>query len=132
MTKQEVKNFRNDFQKAIAQLEKQYGVNIGLGTIRFDENSLRTKMTAVKGEKTQMLSKNDFKTKYHNLRVIINSFSEREYEFLFRYLFDNIEEITNDIPTSIILISKYQYEYNFVIDKEINIMALLIELIKLK
>lgn len=61
MTNQEVKNFRNDFQKAIAQLEKQYGVNIGLGTIRFDENSLRTKMTAVKGEKTQMLSKNDFK-----------------------------------------------------------------------
>jgi DNA polymerase III delta prime subunit len=82
--------------------------------------------------KSELLSKNDFKTKYHNLRVIINSFSEREYEFLFRYLFDNIEEITNDIPTSIILISKYQYEYNFVIDKEINIMALLIELIKLK
>jgi len=61
MTNQEVKNFRNDFQKAIVQLEKQYGVNIGLGTIRFDENSLRTKMTAVKGEKTQMLSKDDFK-----------------------------------------------------------------------
>ena len=52
MTNQEVKNFRNDFQKAIAQLEKQYGVNIGLGTILFDENSLRTKMTAVKGGKT--------------------------------------------------------------------------------
>mgnify|MGYP003965420493 len=34
MTKQEVKLFREDFQKAVAQLEEQYGVNISLGTIR--------------------------------------------------------------------------------------------------
>jgi len=61
MTEKEVLNFRDDFQKAVAQLEKQYGVNIGLGPIRFDENSLRTKMTAIKGEKIQMLSKDDFK-----------------------------------------------------------------------
>ena len=37
MTKQEVKSFRGDFQKTVAQLEAQYGVNISLGTIRFDE-----------------------------------------------------------------------------------------------
>ena len=36
MTKQEVQAFRGDFQKAVAQLEEQYGVNISLGTIRFD------------------------------------------------------------------------------------------------
>jgi hypothetical protein len=41
MTEKEVLNFRDDFQKAVAQLEKQYGVNIGLGPIRFDKNSLR-------------------------------------------------------------------------------------------
>lgn len=82
--------------------------------------------------KNEFLSKDPFKTKYNNIRILLNSFSEREYEFLFRYLFDNIEEITDDIPTAIILISKYQYEYNFVIDKEINVMALIIELLKLK
>ena len=38
MTKQEVKSFRGDFQKAVAQLEAQYGVSISLGTIRFDES----------------------------------------------------------------------------------------------
>jgi len=60
MTKQEVKNFRGDFQNAVAQLEKQYGVQISLGTIRFDSNELRAKMTAKKGEKIETLSKDDF------------------------------------------------------------------------
>jgi hypothetical protein len=60
MTKQEVKNFRGDFQNAVAQLEKQYGVNINLGTISFNSEELRAKMTARKGEKIETLSKDDF------------------------------------------------------------------------
>jgi len=60
MTKQEVQNFRVDFQNAVAQLEKQYGVNINLGTISYNSEELRAKMTARKGEKIQVLSKNDF------------------------------------------------------------------------
>jgi len=84
--------------------------------------------------KDEFNSSNNFNTKYTNLRKFINSFSEREYEFIFRYIFDNIDDFfaPNNIPIAIILLSKYQYEYNFVIDKEINIVALLIELLKLK
>ena len=51
MTKVEVQKFRGDFQLAVAQLEKQYGVNVSLGTIRFDVNGLSAKMKAEKGEK---------------------------------------------------------------------------------
>ena len=61
MTKQEVQTFRGDFQKAVAQLEEQYGVNISLGTIRFDVNGLSAKMKAEKGEKIVRATKNDFK-----------------------------------------------------------------------
>ena len=61
MTKQEVQTFRGDFQKAVAQLEEQYGVNISLGTIRFDVNGLSAKMKAEKGEKIIRATKNDFK-----------------------------------------------------------------------
>ena len=60
MTKQEVRNFRGDFQKAVAQLEAQYGVNISLGTIRFDVNGLSAKMKAEKGEKIVRATKADF------------------------------------------------------------------------
>jgi len=61
MTKQEVQAFRGDFQKAVAQLEEQYGVNISLGTIRFDVNGLSAKMKAEKGEKIVRATKDDFK-----------------------------------------------------------------------
>jgi len=61
MTKQEVQNFRGDFQKAVVQLEEQYGVNISLGTIRFDVNGLSAKMKAEKGEKIVRATKDDFK-----------------------------------------------------------------------
>ncbi len=61
LDKQKVKNFRNDFQTAIAQLEKQYGVQVSLGTIRFDKNELRAKMTAKVGELGQKAQKEDLK-----------------------------------------------------------------------
>ena len=60
MTKQEVKSFRGDFQKAVAQLEAQYGVSISLGTIRFDESGLSAKMKAEKGEKIIRATRADF------------------------------------------------------------------------
>jgi hypothetical protein len=60
MTKQEVQQFRADFQKAVAQLEAQYGVNISLGTIRFDVNGLSAKMKAEKGEKIIRATRADF------------------------------------------------------------------------
>ena len=61
MKKQEVQTFRGDFQKAVAQLEEQYGVNISLGTIRYDVNGLSAKMKAEKGEKIIRATKDDFK-----------------------------------------------------------------------
>ena len=50
--RQNVKEFRSDFQLAVAKLEEQYGCNISLGTISFDGSELRSKMTARKGEKS--------------------------------------------------------------------------------
>jgi len=44
--KTNVKQFRQDFQLAIAKLEKQYNCNINLGNIRFNANELRSKLTA--------------------------------------------------------------------------------------
>ena len=60
MTKQEATQFRQDFQSAVANLEKQYGVNISLGPIGFDENGLSAKMKAEKGAKIIRATKNDF------------------------------------------------------------------------
>ena len=60
LNKQKVKGFRSDFEKAVAQLEKDYGVTISLGTIRFDSQELRAKMTAKVGDAPVRASKDDF------------------------------------------------------------------------
>ena len=52
--------FREDFKKAVEQLEKEYGCSIELGTIRFGTEELRAKMTARIGEKREKLSSSDF------------------------------------------------------------------------
>ena len=60
LNRQKVQDFRVDFEKAVTQLEKDYGVAISLGTIRFDSNELRAKMTARVGEATPKASREDF------------------------------------------------------------------------
>ena len=60
LNKQKVQGFRGDFAKAVAQLEKDYGVTISLGTIRFDAQELRAKMTAKVGDAPLKASKDDF------------------------------------------------------------------------
>ena len=50
--KQQVEQFRNDFQDAVKHLEKIYGVHISLGTLRYDGSEVRGKMIATKGGKS--------------------------------------------------------------------------------
>ena len=69
MTKFEVKNFRNDFENAVAELQKKYGVNISTGTIRYTDSELRFKVTARKGKVVEKLTKDAFKV---GDEVIIN------------------------------------------------------------
>ena len=68
-TKQKVKNFRSDFQNAVAELEGQYGVNINLGTITWDSKSVSVKMKAIVGEKFIAPTKDEFNV---GDRVLIN------------------------------------------------------------
>jgi hypothetical protein len=60
LNKQKVQKFRGDFEKAVAQLEKDSGVYISLGTIRFDSNELRAKMTAKVGDAPIKSTREDF------------------------------------------------------------------------
>jgi hypothetical protein len=60
MTGTEVKSFRNDFQNAVAELQKKYGVNINTGTIRYSDSELRFKVTARKGKVAPKLTKEAF------------------------------------------------------------------------
>lgn len=66
-----------------------------------------------------------------NLRQIIASSGAKEFDSLFRYLYDNVNIFAESEGEAILAIAKYQYEYTFVIDKEICIAAMLNKLLKL-
>ena len=71
------------------------------------------------------------KAKLNDIRQIIADSGAQQFESLFRCLYDNVEEYTTNIGDAIIIISQYQYEYSFVVDKEICVAAMLNKLIKL-
>jgi DNA polymerase III delta prime subunit len=71
------------------------------------------------------------KDKLNNIRQIIADSGAQQFESLFRCLYDNVEEYTTNIGEAIVIISQYQYEYSFVIDKEICVAAMLNKLLRL-
>ena len=70
-------------------------------------------------------------TSWKTIKQIIADSNISEYDELFRSLYDKIEEYSkgND-GELIILISESQYQSNFRIDKEINIMACISQILK--
>lgn len=71
------------------------------------------------------------KIKINDIRQIIADSGATQFESLFRCLYDNVEEYTTNVGDAIIVIAQYQYEYGFVVDKEICIAAMLNKLLKL-
>jgi len=71
------------------------------------------------------------KNQINDIRQIIADSGATQFESLFRCLYDNVEEYTTKIGDAIIIIAQYQYEYSFVIDKEICVAAMLNKLLKL-
>ncbi len=71
------------------------------------------------------------KAKLNDIRQIIADSGAQQFESLFRCLYDNVEEYTTKVGDAIVTIAQYQYEYSFVIDKEICVAAMLNKLLKL-
>lgn len=65
------------------------------------------------------------------VRMHIADSGATQFESLFRCLYDNVEKYTTKIGDAIVIIAQYQYEYSFVVDKEICIAAMLNKLLKL-
>ena len=106
---------------------------------------LNTIQGSLKGGKLVLDSKSLKNTEFENkvveglknkinlkeIRQIIADSGATQFESLFRCLYDSVEEYTTNIGDAIIIISQYQYEYSFVVDKEICIAAMLNKLLKL-
>lgn len=67
-----------------------------------------------------------------NIRTIINDNGISTFTDLYTYLYDNVHNIVDEsnMYKLILVIADYQYKDSFVLDKEINVMAMFIKLIE--
>ena len=99
------------------------------GELKIDDSLLISTgyMSAIVGELKQS------KPQIKKIRQILANSNVDDFEDLFRYLFDNAEEyLPNKIGTAAIIINEHQYKANFRLDKEINCISLITNLINNK
>ena len=94
------------------------------GEIKIDDNSLKN--TQLGDKIVDALEK---KLKLSVIRQILADSGAREFDGLFKVLYDNVSKYTNREGEAILIIAKYQYEYTFVLEKEICIAAMLNKLL---
>ena len=97
------------------------------GRIKIDSTSLKN--TQLGGLIVDALIR---KAKLSEIRQIIADSGSREFDDLFKYIYDKSNTLFGDNEgEAILIIAKYQYEYTFVLEKEICIAAMLKKLLEI-
>ena len=97
------------------------------GRIKIDSTSLKN--TQLGGLIVDALIR---KAKLSEIRQIIADSGSREFDDLFKYIYDKSSTLFGDREgEAILIIAKYQYEYTFVLEKEICIAAMLKQLLEI-
>ena len=90
--------------------------------VKLDKSSLKDDLNE------QIIQALSNKNKLSDIRQILADSGSREFDNLFKALYDNISKFTSNEGAAILIIAKYQYEYTFVLEKEICVAAMLNEL----
>ena len=95
------------------------------GELKIDNNSLKN--TQLGGLVVDALIR---KAKLSEIRQILADSGAREFDDLFKYIYDKSSTLFGDNEgEAILIIAKYQYEYTFVLEKEICVAAMLNKLL---
>lgn len=94
------------------------------GYVKIDDNSLKNSQLG-----DQIVDALEKKLKLSVIRQILADSGAREFDGLFKVLYDSVSKYTDREGEAILIIAKYQYEYTFVLEKEICIAAMLNKLL---
>lgn len=99
------------------------------GVLKLDEttlvehNYLSSIIDVLKSSKSK-------KEKFEGIRQLLADNHVRDFNQMFRYLYDNVDTFANGfVSTIILIIAEAQYKDSFVVDHEINTMAMFIQII---
>ena len=90
--------------------------------VKLDEASLKNDLN------DQIIQALSNQSKLSDIRQMLADSGSREFDNLFKALYDNLDKFTTKAGPAILIIAKYQYEYTFVLEKEICVAAMLNEL----
>ena len=94
------------------------------GQVKIDDNSLKNTQLG-----DQIVDALEKKLKLSVIRQMLADSGAREFDGLFKVLYDNVSKYTDREGEAILIIAKYQYEYTFVLEKEICVAAMLNKLL---
>lgn len=122
VVKELIQRYFPDFRRIINELQR-YSVTgtIDEGLLTFSkEMNLDELLTFIKDKK------------FTEMRKWVEESSISQYEVFFKQLYENlIEKVKpNSLPACVLLLASYQYKHAFVVDKQINTLALLTELMQ--
>jgi DNA polymerase III delta prime subunit len=99
------------------------------GVLKLDEttlvehNYLSSILDVLKSSKSK-------KEKFDGIRQLLADNHVRDFNQMFRYLYDNVDTFANGfVSTIILIIAEAQYKDSFIVDHEINAMAMFIQII---
>ena len=98
------------------------------GNLVIDENTIT--QNDYKTKVLEILTTQDKKSSFQNIRQLLADSKVTDFSDLFRLMYDTIDDWgQGHIAECILILSKYQQSDAVVVDKEINIMAMFVELI---
>jgi DNA polymerase III delta prime subunit len=99
------------------------------GELKIDKQSL-IESNYVDKIITLLSSKPDKKQLFTSIRQLLADSQVKDYTGLYRSLYDNLESFaTGHFAGMILIIAEAQYQDSFVVDKEINVMAMFVKII---
>ena len=99
------------------------------GVLKLDESTL-VEHNYLSSILDFLKSNKNKKEKFDGIRQLLADNHVRDYNQLFRYLYDNVDTFSNGfVSTIILIIAESQYKDSFVVDHEINAMAMFIQII---
>jgi len=113
-----------DIRRVINSSQRQV-VN---GELKIDESTII--QNDYKLQVLEVLKTQDKKNSFKNIRQVLADSKITDFSDLFRLLFDTVDDWgRGHIAESILVLSRYQQSDAVVVDKEINIMAMFVEII---
>jgi len=99
------------------------------GVLKLDESTL-VEHNYLSSIVDVLKSSKNKKEKFDGIRQLLADNHVRDFNQLFRYLYDNVDTFANGfVSTIILIIAEAQYKDSFVVDHEINAMAMFIQII---